>query len=399
MESKMNFTMRHVCVLLSVVITGSFFYMSATACLGNEPVMTAVFRSGENGVTRYRIPGIIATTNGTLIAYCEARKNSSADWGEIEVHLSRSTDNGKTWSTPVLVAHRGDRIEGNPTKKTEDGRSEQTVNNPVAILDPKTGRIEFLYCVNYSRCFSMRSLDDGITWSQPVEITSTFESFRSQYDWNVIATGPGHGIAMERGRMVVPIWLAYGKSGAHAPSATGTITSDDSGKSWQAGSIVVPNTSPYINPNESTLAPLPGNRVIMVTRSHSLPSRKIVSISPTGASAWSEPRFADNLWEPICMASLVAHPAKPGMLLFSSPRSLAMSAAGEPIPGKGAPRKNLSIQMSLDEGKTWGTPKTLEASSSAYSDLAVLPDQSVVCLFERGESIFCARFSLDWISK
>lgn len=391
--------MRHVLALLSVVFIGAFLKLGATVCLGNEPVMTAVFRSGENGVKRYRIPGIIATTSGTLIAYCEARRNSSADWGEIEVHMSRSTDKGITWSSPVFVAHYGDRIEGSPTKKTEDGRSEQTVNNPVAILDPKTGGIEFLYCVNYSRCFSMRSLDDGLTWSQPVEITSSFEPFRGQYNWNVIATGPGHGIALESGRLVVPIWLAYGKSGAHAPSAAGTIYSDDSGKSWHAGSIVVPNKPPYINPNESILATLPGDRVIMITRSHSLPSRKIVSISPNGASDWLEPQFAENLWEPICMAGLVAHPAKPGMLVLSSPRSLAISPDGEPIPGKGAPRKNLSIQLSQDEGKNWGTPKTLEIGSSAYSDLAVLPDQSVVCLFERGESIFCSRFSLDWISE
>lgn len=391
--------MRHIIVLLSIVLAESFLRLGATACLGNEPVMTAVFRSGENGIKRYRIPGIIATTSGTLIAYCEARRNSSADWGEIEVHMSRSIDNGITWSVPFSVAHHGDRIEGNPTKKTEDGRSEQTVNNPVAILDPKTGGIEFLYCVNYSRCFSMRSLDDGLTWSQPVEITSSFEPFRGQYNWNVIATGPGHGIALESGRLVVPIWLAYGKSGAHAPSAAGTIYSDDSGKTWHAGSIVVPNKPPYINPNESILATLPGDRVIMITRSHSLPSRKIVSISPNGASDWSEPQFAENLWEPICMAGLVNHPAKPGTLVLSSPRSLAISPDGEPIPGKGAPRKNLSIQLSKDEGKTWGAPKTLEIGSSAYSDLAVLPDQSVVCLFERGESIFCARFSLDWISE
>lgn len=395
----MMHTMRLVCVLLLGLMTEAILNLRATTCLGNEPVMTAVFQSGENGIKRYRIPGVIASTSGTLIAYCEARRNSSADWGEIEVHMSRSTDNGLTWSPPVSVAHHGDRIEGNPTKKTEDGRSEQTVNNPVAIFDPKTGRIDVLYCVNYSRCFSMRSLDDGLTWSPPVEITSSFEPFRGQYNWNVIATGPGHGIALASGRMVVPIWLAYGKSGAHAPSASGTIYSDDSGRSWHAGSIVVPNKPPYINPNESILATLPGDRVIMVTRSHSLPSRKIVSISPNGGSDWSEPQFADNLWEPICMASLVTHPAKPGMLLYSSPRSIATSATGEPIPGKGAPRKNLSIQISPDAGKTWGEPKTLEPASSAYSDLAVLPDQSVVCLFERGESIFCARFSLDWISK
>ncbi len=76
-----------------------------------------------------------------------------------------------------------------------------------------------------------------------------------------------------------------------------------------------------------------------------------------------------------------------------------LDAAGMPIPGKGAPRKNLSIQLSQDSGETWSAPKTLEKGSSAYSDLVVLPDQTVVCLFEAGESIFSARFSLDWVSE
>jgi sialidase-1 len=300
---------------------------------------------------------------------------------------------------PYSIAHKGTRIEGNPTKKTSDGKAEQTVNNPVAIVDPKTGAIEFLYCVNYAKCFSMRSVDDGLTWSAPIEITKAFESFRNQYDWNVIATGPGHGVTLESGRLVVPIWLAYGKPGAHAPSATATIYSDDEGKNWLAGSIVVPNRPPYINPNESMIATLSGDRVIMITRSHSLPSRKILSISPNGASDWSQPRFEENLWEPICMASLVAHPAKPGLLLFSSPRTVALNQQGKPIPGGGAPRKNLSIQVSLDDGETWNGPKTLEQESSAYSDLAVLADHSIICLYESGDSISCARFSLDWASK
>ncbi len=77
----------------------------------------------------------------------------------------------------------------------------------------------------------MRSVDDGNSWSSPIEITSIFEPLRHKYDWNVIATGPGHGISLPNGRLVVPIWLAYGKPGAHAPSATATIYSDDSGKS------------------------------------------------------------------------------------------------------------------------------------------------------------------------
>jgi sialidase-1 len=215
------------------------------------------------------------------------------------------------------IAHKAERIEGNPHKKDGVGAREQTVNNPVAIVDRKTGAIELLYCVNYARCFSMRSTDDGITWSAPQEITASFEPFRKKYDWKVIATGPGHGIQLKSGRLVVPIWLAYGGVGDHAPSACGTIFSDDHGRTWQAGDIVIPNEGEFGMPNESILTTLSDGRVMMVTRSVSKPSRKLVTISTDGASGWSQPIFHDALWEPICMAGLVTHPS--GVLLFSNP--------------------------------------------------------------------------------
>src|SRR5690606_38499975 len=104
------------------------------------------------------------------------RRDSRADWGEIEVQLRRSTDGGKTWEPARHIAHHGPRIEGNP-HKPNGGQHEQTVNNPVAIVDRVSGAIEFLYCVNYARCFSMRSTDDGVSWSEPVEITATFRPF------------------------------------------------------------------------------------------------------------------------------------------------------------------------------------------------------------------------------
>ena len=83
-----------------------------------------------NGVSLYRIPGIVVTKRGTVLAYCEARRNGSADWGEIEVHLRRSTDGGKSWHAPQHIAHQGVRLEGNPSKES-GGEHEQTVNNPV----------------------------------------------------------------------------------------------------------------------------------------------------------------------------------------------------------------------------------------------------------------------------
>ncbi|MBX7207251.1 MAG: glycoside hydrolase [Verrucomicrobiaceae bacterium] len=383
--------MKQILTLLTALLV-------ASAPLAAEPLLAKceVFPPKLNGIARYRIPGIVVTTKGTVLAYCEARKNNSSDWGEIEVHLRRSTDGGKTWLPSQHIAHKAERIEGNPRKK-EGGEHEQTVNNPVAIVDRDTGAIEFLYCVNYARCFSMRSTNDGATWSAPVEITASFEPFRKKYDWKVIATGPGHGIQMQNGRLVVPIWLAYGGIGDHGPSACGTIFSDDHGKTWKAGDIAIPNEGDYGDPNESILATLSDGRVMLVSRNESKPNRKLVTISADGATGWSQAVFHDALWEPRCMAGMVMHPS--GALLFSNPHTLPLDKSGKEVPmGKGK-RENLSIKLSRDDGNTWPINKTLESGKSAYSDLAVLPDGTVLCLFERADSIDCARFNLEWLQQ
>lgn len=362
-----------------------------------EPVIerSDVFPPGFNGIVRYRIPGLVVTAKGTVLAYCEARKNDSKDWGEIEVHLRRSTDGGRTWLPPQHIAHLSERIEGNP-RKAVGGEHEQTVNNPVAIVDRETGAIEFLYCVNYARCFSIRSTDDGVSWSRPTEITQSFEPFRKHYPWKVIATGPGHGIQLKNGRLMVPIWLAWGGNGDHAPSACGTIFSDDHGKTWQAGDIAIPNAGAFGNPNESILATLSDDRVIMISRNESRPNRKLVTFSTDGATGWSQPEFHTDLWEPRCMAGLLTHSS--GVLLFSNPRTLPLDANGREIPNGRGKRENLSVRLSRDDGKTWPVSKPLETGPSAYSDLAEMPDGTVLCLCELRESISCIRFSLDWVA-
>jgi sialidase-1 len=384
--------MRIVILLLIIALLPTF-------SLAAEPQLdtSEVFPPGLNGIARYRIPGIVVTPKGTVLAYCEARKNDSSDWGEIEVHLRRSTDGGKTWLPSQHIAHQAQRFEGNP-RKASGGEHEQTVNNPVAIVDRETGAIEFLYCVNYARCFSMRSTDDGLTWSKPVEITSTFEPFRKKYDWRVIATGPGHGLQIKSGRLVVPIWLAYGNVGDHKPSASGTIYSDDHGKTWQAGDIAFPDEGEYGDPSETMITELSDGRVMLIARSISTANRKLIAHSSDGATGWSRPQFHQQLWEPICMASIIAHPSKPGTLIFSNPHSLDLDASGKERPAGRGKRKNLSIKLSRDDGKTWPVNKTLDAGPSAYSDLAILPDGTVLCLYEADQSIACARFNLEWVT-
>jgi sialidase-1 len=214
---------------------------------------TDLFESGAGGHAAYRIPGIIRTPKGTLLAYCEARNPTASDWGNIDLLLRRSADGGKTWLPPQNLPKITGPHRKNPAALAQKLADESwvTYNNPVAIADRhRNGIVHILFCYEYMRAFYTRSEDEGATFAPPVEITGCFEGFRASYDWRVIATGPGHGIQTRRGRLVVPVWLSPATGGnAHRPSVTATIFSDDSGRSWRAGEIAVPDTSETSLPN------------------------------------------------------------------------------------------------------------------------------------------------------
>ncbi|RFC44098.1 MAG: sialidase-1 [Verrucomicrobia bacterium] len=127
-------------------LLSAFLLLGPTAPVQSaEPDLqkTDLFKAGENGFALYRIPGIVVTAKGTALAYCEARSDARSDWGEIQVHLRRSPDGGKTWEPARQIAHIGERITGNP-RKAKGGEDEMTVNNPVAIVDSKSGAVHFL---------------------------------------------------------------------------------------------------------------------------------------------------------------------------------------------------------------------------------------------------------------
>lgn len=402
--------------VLSLALTLLVLLATARAA---EPLLekTDLFEAGKDGYALYRIPGMVVTTKGSVLVYCEARKDARGDWGPIDILLRRSTDGGKTFSPPQPLVHLEGDLPMNPVAAAQnlDKPGDNTVNNPVAFVDHKTGAIHFLYCLEYMRCFYMRSDDDGLTWTKPVEITETFEKFRPDYDWKVIATGPAHGIQLKTGRLVVPVWISTGTGGhAHRPSVTSTIYSDDHGKTWQRGEIAVPNNNEWIFPNETVIVELVNGMVVLNVRSESKKHRRIIVQSRDGATKWSKPRYDDALLEPICMGSIIRYSGKPvgdrNRILFANPHNLER-LDGTAAEGKSRDRRNLSIKLSYDECKTWEVGKSLEAGYGAYSDLAVLPDGTALCLYERGRSsdeavkkstsyayLTLARFNLEWLT-
>jgi Neuraminidase (sialidase) len=398
-----NFSVRHRdgfwCLLAGFLLAT----VASTGMAAPPSVEKAdLFKAGEEGIALYRIPGIIVTTNGTVLAYCEARRNSRSDWADSETYLRRSTNGGVSWDAARKIAHFGERLPRSPIAlaRKEGGTNDQTVNNPVAIADRQTGEVHFLYCVNYQRCFYLRSEDDGLTFTKPVDITPAFDKFRPEYDCNVIATGPGHGIQLANGRLVVPVWLSTGAKG-HAPSVAATIFSDDHGRTWQRGAIALPSADEWPSPNETAAVQLADGSVMLNSRTNARKNRRVVTTSPDGATNWSGAHFDEALLEPVCMASLVRYSAKPAAkknrILFSNPDNLK-NAKGDEKPGAHRDRKNLSIKVSYDEGKTWAVNKALEEGSSGYSDLAVAGDGTILCFYERHNALTVARFNLEWLS-
>jgi hypothetical protein len=391
---------RQLCWLIVIGVAG----LAPAKTLAEGPTLEKIdlFEANTGDYAHYRIPGVVVTAKGTLLAYCEARKSPKGDWGTIDILMRRSTDGGRTWGRPRKIVTPPQGVRKNPVALTQDlaRPDEITVNNPVAIVDRQTGAVHFLYCIEYAHCFWMRSDDDGQTFGVPVEITATFEQFRPMYDWKVLATGPGHGIQLSGGRLLVPVWLSTGTGGhAHRPSAVSVISSDDHGKTWRRGEIVVAHPDP-INPSETTAVELADGRVMFNIRHESEPHLRGVSISPDGVTDWSPMRHDQQLPEPICFGSLTRLTKRPEQdkdrLLFVNPHNPA-----------GRERRNLTVKLSYDEGRTGPVVKSIEPGTSGYADLAAGPDGTIFCYYERGtagggatnpRSLCLARFDLEWLT-
>ena len=341
-----------------------------------------LFTSGTDGYHTYRIPSIIRAKNGALLAFCEGRKKSAGDAGDIDLLLKRSTDGGRTWSPQQILWDDADN----------------TCGNPCPVLDESTGTLWLLLTHNLGRdqekdivartvrgsrtVWLAHSKDHGVTWTKPVEITSSTK----RPEWTWYATGPGIGIQIQHGphagRLIIP--CDYNEAAAdpkNAPKGSHVIFSDDHGKSWQLGGTITPGM------NECQVAELFDGRgtLLMDMRSYLGRSVRAQSRSTDGGATWSASDDAPTFVEPICQASLLRHDAAK-FLLFSNPADPKQ-------------RVNLTVRASSDDAKTWREVAVLHAGPSAYSSLVALSETEAGCLYERGEKrayekITFARFSV-----
>jgi sialidase-1 len=350
--------------------------------LKQEPIWI----SGRDGYHTFRIPALAVTRSGAVLAFCEGRAEGMGDTGRIDMLARRSTDGGVTWSPGQVVWSDG-----------------HTCGNPCPIVDRETGVIWLLMTWNRNddpqrtieagtsrdtrRVYVTSSADDGLTWAAPREITADVKPA----DWTWYATGPGAGIQLERGahagRLVAPCdhrrrpgdpWM-----GSHV------IYSDDHGASWRLGGI-----APEGKVNECEVVERADGSLLLNMRNYDRTvAARQVALSDDGGLTWRDQRFDRVLVESVCQAAIhrQSWPAagKPGVILFSNPAS-----------EKG--RVAMTVRASFDEGETWAAARVLEPGFSAYSDLGVLPDGTILCLYETGAerqygALTLARFSLDWL--
>jgi sialidase-1 len=341
----------------------------------DEPVQVPVFVAGKDGYHTYRIPALVATPHGTLLAFCEGRKQGRGDSGAIELLLKRSRDGGKTWGAAEVVW----------------GDGPNTCGNPCPVIDARTGTVWLLMTHNLGKDTESQivagksegsrtvwvtgSTDDGATWSKPADITRDVK----KPDWTWYATGPGAGVQLRGGRLVVP--CDHMVAGTKAQYSH-VIYSDDGGKSWKLGGEAGPQC------NECQAVELSGGGLMLNMRSYRGTNRRLVATSADGGLTWSEPVEDPDLVEPVCQASIVRSPGDKGGLVFSNPASKK--------------RERMTVRLSPDDGKTWPASRVLHDGPAAYSCLAVLPDGGIGCLYERGdkgpyETITFARMSIDWL--
>lgn len=348
-----------------------------------DPPKTDVFVSGRDGYHTYRIPSMVVTKKGTLLAICEGRRIGSADHGDVDLVLKRSDDNGETWS-PMS------RIWGH------QGEDETTIGNPCAVVDEETGRIWLAMCRNQFEVLITSSDDDGLTWAEPKDITASVknpawewpESIHTRFGKSVVWTGPGTGIQLtlgpHAGRLIIPchmrpeglpvdnnrMWVFY---------------SDDHGANWK-------HSDNRALGNESQLVELSDGKLMLCGRNQNKkggsPFHRLVSYSSDGGVTWSESSRDDELLEPICQASLLRYSwpqnGQKSRLLFSNPADKEE-------------RVRMTVRMSYDEGQTWPINRVIRPERCEYSCLTVLPSDMIGLLFKGDRRVMFTKFSLGWL--
>lgn len=373
--------------MYSIIITVLFQLHS----LYNQQIFIPVFVAGQESYSSYRIPAIIKAPNGDLLSFCEGRVQSADDFGNIDIVMKSSQDNGASWGPLKILADVQEKQAGNPAPVVD-------------LTDPEypNGRIFLFFNTGNNHEGEVRkgkglreawyitSTDNGVNWSPPVNITkqvhrpkqpATNPAYNFPDDWRSYANTPGHALQFSSGRYKGRLLVAANHSEGE-PQQESTdykahcYYTDDHGKTFKLGATVnIPGS------NESTAALLSDGRLMMNSRNQRGDIKaRIVSISHDGGSGWDTTFFDSNLPDPVNEGSLLSIDSKKKKQL------LAFSNAADTTQ-----RNNLTLRISDNDGRSWRQSKLIYAGTrdehdyAAYSDLIQVNQNTIGILFEKDD--------------
>ncbi len=341
---------------------------------GRQRFGVALRNAGDDGAKAYRIPGIVTTNEGTVIAAYDVRYRGWGDLpGDIDVAISRSSDGGRSWEPMRIVMDMGRDERWN-----FDG-----VGDPAILVDRTTNTIWVAATWSHGnrswrgsgpgfspeetgQLLLVKSEDDGVTWSKPINITEQVK----KRDWCFVLASPGTGITTHDGTLVFPAQYQDTLENKRMPYAT-VMFSKDHGETWSIGTGARSNTT------ECRVVELEPGHWMLNMRDNRGGSRAVHTTRDAGKTWQEHPSSRSALPEPVCNAGLVRvrdgeTPATP-WLLFSNP---AVS--------KG-PRERTNLKLSKDGGQTWPEEFHLlidQGASAGYSVVTMIDDQTIGVLYE-----------------
>jgi len=371
-----------------------------------QPLRTGVAlrQHGQDGVHTSRIPGLATSKKGTLLAIYDARYESARDLqGHMDIALNRSFDGGRTWDPMQVVL---DRKEWGGMPEKYNGVSDacilvddRTGDIYVAglwmhgLLDAETGKwVEGLTADSTrwlhqwrakgsqpgfgaketSQFLITKSSDDGLTWSEPINITSA-----KKKEWWLFAPAPGQGITMTDGTLVFP---SQGRD-ENGTSFSNITWSKDGGETWKTSNPATKNTT------ECAVVELQDGSLMLNMRDNrnrgneEVNGRSVFVTSDLGETWKEHPTSRKALIEPTCMASLHTHRymedgVEKSLLLFVNPASTSK-------------RNNITLKVSYDGGNTWPEEKQIlldEYSGRGYSCITSVNDSTLGILYESSQA-------------
>ena len=364
-----------ICRLCGLLFVLPAVLCSTGAVAADDPgpllAQQTLFQAGDAGHATYRIPALAVTKRGTVLAFGEGRKNTGSDWDDINMAIRRSLDGGRTWTAIQFIADQG----------------VLTMGNPCPVVDRATGTIWLFLCRGSkpgrgnADILVMKSTDDGQSWSEPVDVSSS----AADKGWPFVGTGPGHGIQLKSGRLLVPCW-------ADSTPRCGEIQtsycfySDDHGETWKLGQPLTRNAS-----DECDVVELVDGGVYLNARSRQGKKQRAYAFSSDGGHSWSEVKYDPSQPEPSCDGAVIR---------LSDTDRFQKNRVLVSCPANPNGRDHMTIWLSYDECRTWPVSKVLNEAYSGYSDLAVAGDGTILCLYETEgcRKITLARFNLQWLT-